>query len=218
MPEEFVLYQKFTDTSIAEEIAAVLKKNGIDGHLQNNLHSYVNIVGYTPVDFAIGLNLKPADFPRADMILEDYYSTLIEKVDADYYLFDFTDEELRDIIANPYDWGQFDYQLAKNILKEKGEDVTDAHVQEMKKAKITALSQKKKVNPIKLISGYVLSILAPFVAIIIGMTIIYNRNVLPNGQKFYIHSEKERGHGRKIVIISLVWMLIVLFVNFYRSD
>jgi len=218
MPEEFVLYQKFTDTTIAEEIAAVLKDNGIEGHLQNNLHAYVNIVGYNPIDFAIGLNLKPADFPAADKILETYYAQLIEKADKDYYLFDFTNEELHDIIANPYDWGQFDYQLAKHILKAKGEDISDAHVQEMKKAKIDALSEKKKLSQVKLISGYILSILVPVAAIIIGITIIYNRTVLPNGQKFYIHTEKERAHGKRMIVISLVWMFIALVINSYRAD
>ena len=72
------------------------------------------------------------------------------------------------------------------------------HLTLLKNAKIDALSQKKKVNSIKLIAGYILSILVPVAAIIIGMTIVYNRNVLPNGQKFYIHTEKERDHGRKM--------------------
>jgi len=218
MAEEFVLYHKFTDTAVAEDIAAELKEHGIDCHLQNNLHSYLTVVGAASIDFAIGLNLRPQDFPRADAILDYYCLQAVREIDKGYYLFEFTDAELREIINNPYDWGQFDYQLAKHILKEKGEEVSDTHVQQMKQKKISDLSQQEKVNPIKLVAGYILALIIPVAAIVIGITILYNRTVLPNGEKFYIHSKKERMHGKRMITISMVWMVIIFLWNFYKAD
>ena len=218
MSEEYSLYQKFTDIDIAEEIAKELKYNGIEYSLVNNLHSYVNIVGYNPIDFPIALNLKSGDFPKADLVLDKFYKKEIENIDKDYYLFEFSDQELHEIILNPYDWGHFDYQLAKHILQEKGEEISDSDIQKLKDDRVNELSTHEKVSTAKLVCGYILSILMPIAAIIIGITIVYNRKLLPNGQKFYIHSKAERNHGTYILVISIAWSLIVVFATSYQRN
>src|SRR5882762_8223486 len=120
MPIEYASYRQFTDRESAEEITALLTENNIEYRLQDNLHYYVKAIAAHQIDFAVILNIKTDDFPKADKILEVYYSKEIDDVDKSYYLFDFTDEELKEIISNPYDWGNSDFQLAKKILKEKG--------------------------------------------------------------------------------------------------
>jgi ABC-type transport system substrate-binding protein len=217
MPEEYNLYQKFTDIAAAEEMARLLKDNGIDYHLQDNLHSYVSVVGYNPVDFAVSLNLKADDFAKADKVLDTYYGDAIKNTDKDYYLFEFTNSELHEIISNPYEWGHFDYQLAKQILKEKGQVVSDKDIRFLKDAKIKELSKLEKVSLGKLVAGYILSVLFPFGGIFIGITIVYNRNTLPNGQKFYVHTADERRHGQIIISISIIWVCVILFTSWLKS-
>ncbi len=211
MSSEFIAYRKFTDIESAEEICDKLREKEIECSLQDNLHQYVKVIGYNEIDLGITLNIKSEDFPKADEILETYYSTEIENVDKSYHLFEFTDEELKDILAHPYEWGAFDFQLARKLLKEKGIEYSDDYINQRKLEKITDLSQVKKVPTYKIVTGYILSILLPPVGLITGLLIINNRNLLPNGQKFYIHPPSDRNHGQIMIAISIIWAAIVVF-------
>ncbi len=208
---EFVAYRKFTDIDSAEEICDRLREKEIECNLQDNLHQYVKIIGYNEIDLGITLNIKSEDFPKADRILEAYYLTEIENVDKDYHLFEFTDEELKDILAHPYEWGSFDFQLARKLLKEKGIEYSDDYISQRKLEKITELSQVKKVPKYKIVSGYILSIIFPPVGLITGLLIINNRNILPTGEKFYIHPKSDRTHGKMMIGISIIWATLVVF-------
>ena len=211
MPIEYTSYKKFTDQESAEEITNLLRENGIECHLQDNLHHYVKAIGAHQVDFAVILNIKTDDFIKADKILAAHYLKAIEDVDKTYYLFEFTDEELKDIISNPYDWGNFDFQLAKKILKEKGIEYSDSYIESKKEEKINELSRIKKIPVYKLVAGYLLAFFLPPVGMINGFLIVNNRNILPNGQKFYIHSEADRKQGRIIIAVSIIWALIIFW-------
>jgi hypothetical protein len=210
MTIDFVAYKKFTDAKSAETIMNLLQERDIECLLQDDQHSYVKVVGYNQVDFGITLNIKENNITEADKILEEYYSQHVQEVDKDYYLFEFTDKELKDIIANPFDWGQFDYQLAKQILKEKGIEFSDNHLQEKKDERITELSKIKKVPMYMFIAGYIFAIALPPVGMLLGIMIVYNRNLLPNGTKFYIHSPKDRNQGKMILGISILWAATII--------
>ncbi len=210
MSIEFVSYRKFTDRESAEEITALLTENNIEYHLQDNLHYYVKAIAAHQIDFAVTLNIKTDDFPKADKILEAYYSKEIENVDKSYYLFDFSIEELKEIISNPYDWGNFDFQLAKRILKEKGIEYSDSYYESKKAEKIDELTRIKKIPVYKLIIGYALAIVFPPGGFIYGFLIVNNRNILPDGQKFYLHSEADRKQGKIIIWISALWTFLIV--------
>lgn len=207
---DFAAYKKFTDSKAAENIVEILKENDIECLLQDDQHSYLKIVGYNQVDFGVTLNIKGSDFAKADKILEEYYSQNISNVDKDYYLLSFTDDELKEIITHPFDWGQFDFQLARQILKDKGIQFSDAYLTNQKNEKLVELTQIKKVSIVMLIAGYLLSFGLPPFGTLIGIMIVYNRNLLPNGDKFYLHSAKDRTQGKIIIGISLIWSLIII--------
>lgn len=210
MNSDFVSYRKFTNVDAAKEVMELLTENDIECHLQDNTHAYVKIVGYNQIDIGISLNIQGSNFEKADKILETYYDKDIDQTDKSYYLFDFSDDELKEIVENPYDWGQFDQQLAKKILKEKGIDYSDTYIQNIKNEKTIELSQVKKVPVIKLIAGYIFSILLPPIGLLIAVTIIYNRNLLPNGERFYVHPASDRMQGKIMAVISILLSIIIV--------
>ena len=136
MASDFVAYKKFTDLDSAQEIIDLLKLNNITCHLLDETFANVKIVGYSPIDFGITLNIKPDDFKRANQVLEQYYLAEIEKADPNYHLFDFTDGELKEIVSNPYDWGEFDFHLAKKILRTRGIEINEGAIENQKKQKL----------------------------------------------------------------------------------
>jgi hypothetical protein len=220
MANDFILFQKFTDIETAEEFTTELQENGIAYKIVDQRdNTNVKVVGYNPIEVAIAVNIRQEDFPKADQILEEYYNGQLKHIDRSYYLFESTDEELKEIIANPFDWGRLDYQLAKSILKERGTDVSEAEIQTIKDNKLTELSQKKKAGNFKIAIGYILAFILPLIGILIGITIKYNRKVLPTGERFYIHSDNERKHGHRIIVIGLIMtILFVLRVLLHPND
>jgi len=218
MTNDYILYQKFTDVESAEEFANELRKNGIEYLLENNNHSYQKVFGYNQIDIAIGVNIRQSDFEKANIVLEKYYAAQIHNIDRSYYLFEFTDEELKNIISNPYDWGRLDYQLAKHILKERGSEITVAEIEAIKTKKIAELSQKKKAGNFKIIIGYILAFIIPILPILIGISITHNRKILPNGERFYVNTDQDRKHGQRIIMISIAWLCLFFILLFYSRS
>ena len=215
MTEAFYIFQKFTDIEIANEFAKELEKNGIKYLIQENNKSSVGNFEIGNVDFDVAINLRSEDFPKADKILEAYYQPAVESVDKDYYLFQFTDAELHEIISHPFEWGHFDYQLTKKILKDKGETISEEKVAEMKQATIAKLSRTENISDSNIISGYILSIFFPIAGIFIGLNIINNKKILPNGEVLYIHNARDRKRGEQILTISIIWTFIILLASIF---
>ncbi len=208
--EEFIAYKKFTDTDSAEEVCELLRDKGIEYKLVDSSHAYVKVVGYSQIDPGIIINIQSIDFEEADKILDAYYLSQIQSVDKTHYIFDFSDDELKEIIKNPYDWGSLDFHLAKKILSDKGFEYSQSYIEDRKAEKVNELSQVKTVSIYKMFLGYIFAIILPVVSLLIGLLIVNTRNVLPNGQKLYAYAEKDRLHGKIMITISIIWMTIFI--------
>jgi hypothetical protein len=105
-------FQQFNDIALARVISELLAEAGIEYEIESqNPHLDPLIIGNSP-DSSIDLKIPAQDFIRARAVLEAYYEGQLQDVDPDYYLFDFTDQELLEILARPDEWGPFDYVLA----------------------------------------------------------------------------------------------------------
>lgn len=209
--EDYITYKKFTDLDSAEEVCELLRNNKIGYHLLDSSHSYVKFAGYSEIDPGILINIQSEDFAKADVILDSYYFKEIEKVDKTHYIFEFSDDELKEILKNPYDWGSLDFQLAKKLLKDKGFEYSESYIEDRKSERIRKLSEVRKVSTYKLVIGYIFTILLPALSLIIGLLIINTRNVLPNGQKLNAYRDIDRIHGKIMVAISIIWAAIIVF-------
>ena len=211
MTEEFITYRKFTDAESAEEVCEQLREHSIEYKLLDSSHSYLKVIGYSQIDPGVIVNIKPRDFKKADRILDQYYMNLVENVDKSHYIFEFSDDELKDIVKNPYDWGSLDLHLAKKLLKDKGIELSETYVEERKSEKLKELSKSKEASFYKIILGYIFSFILPAVGLIIGLLIVNTKNVLPNGHRLPAYSNSSRTHGQVMIVISVIWATVVIF-------
>jgi hypothetical protein len=210
LESEFVAYKKFTDTESAEQIAELLNQNNIEYHLQDNNHHYVKTITAYQVDFAVILNIRSKDFAKAEQILEAHYSALLNDIEKDYYLYDFSVTELKEVVENPYDWGALDFQLAKKLLADKGITYTTEEINKRKGERLVELSKIVPVPTYKIILGYILAIILPPIGFVLGFLILNNRNLLPDGRRVYIHSKSTRSHGQTIIILSVAAIIAII--------
>ena len=209
----FLTFQKFNDVELAREIAERLKQNEIECLLEDSSKFFDPSFANNTIEPDISIKLRPEDFAPAHKALEDYYQKDLESVDKDYYLFEFTDEELIEIISRPDEWGYFDYQLAQKLLKDRGKEIKPEVAALLKTNRINELAKPDTTHKYWIYIGYFFAIIGGLFGLIIGWTLAYFKKTLPNGQRVYAYREEERNHGTRMFLISCVSIIFWAIVR-----
>ncbi len=201
MPEELLTFKRFKDPDIANDIAEKLKFAKIYFEVENDDKFFDPTYANNPMSKETRIKLNPNDFIKANEALETYYQTQLNSIDKSYYLFDFTNKELFEILEKPDEWGDLDYQLSKNILIERGENLQQTELDYLKEKRIKELSRPEKSSKRLILAGYVSAIFGGLFGIIIGRILANTKTTLPNGKLIYTYTDSDRNHGNIISII-----------------
>ncbi|QXP61760.1 DUF2452 domain-containing protein [Olleya sp. HaHaR_3_96] len=204
MNENYSIFRKFSSLEQASELKALLSKNGIESELADNVPPVdVTFAGNT-LQNQIEVRLKQVDFKQAEKILEKDAENLINEIGRDYYLFEFTNEELYEILLKSDEWGDFDYSLVQKILTERGKPIDKDLLNSLKNERLKDLAKPEGNQKPWIIGGYAFAFLGGFLGLIIGYFLWTSKKTLPNGQKVYSYSANDRKHGKYIFYIGLI--------------
>jgi hypothetical protein len=213
---EFVTYEKFATIGELKGFVELLQENNIPYELEEDVQlfdaSFANISHHR--DYRV--QLLPQDFQRVDELRNKQAEIELSEIDPDYYLFQFTNEELIDLISKQDEWSPFDFQLARKILKNRGREISSGEIHELKEQRIEQLSQPEKDSKPWVIIGYVCAFLFPFFGIIMGIYMLSSKKTLPNGQKVYSFSQSTRNSGTIILLISCMVFALVMVLRLFR--
>ena len=123
-----------------------------------------------------------------------------------------TPEELYDILLRADEWSDLDYDLARQLLEQRGKPVDDQLLQSLRKQRIEDLAKPEGSQKTWIYVGYVFAILGGGLGIIIGYLIWKSKKTLPNGKRVYSYSDQDRPKGKLLFIISLVLFIIYLIL------
>lgn len=120
MEPEFITYQKFTDAALANALIEQLDEHGIEYATDEELSGFDASVslGSTQVHYVVKIKGEDFEYVNAQLKADD--ATHLEGVEADYYLFDFTNDELKELITNPEEYSDLDIVIARRILAKRG--------------------------------------------------------------------------------------------------
>jgi hypothetical protein len=213
MEDNYSIFRKFPTLEQANELKELFLESGIESILADNTPSVdITFFGNT-LQTEVEIRLRQSDFKKAEVILEKNAEDLINQIDKDYYLFEFSDDELYDILVKSDEWSAFDYTLAQKLLKDRGKPVDDVLINSLKSKRLKDLSVPDGNQKYWIIGGYVFSILGGFLGLLIGYLIWTSKKTLPNGEKVYSHYENDRKHGKYIFYIGLIIAPIALFLK-----
>ena len=208
-------YRKFIYEDDALELMEILKQNHITYELANNSSQLDSNFGADINTKQFELKIHKDDFEQAEKLEEELIKNELENVEEDYHLFDYSDEELMEIVMKKEEWSKFDYLLAQKILKERGKEVNPELINVINKQRVKDLATQETSPTWLIIIGYVTAILGGFLGIFIGAYLMYYKKALPNGDRIYGFDRNDRSHGQNILILSaiafFVWMGIKLF-------
>jgi len=205
--EEFLTYQKYSEEAQIAEIASLLEENGIEHLIEDNSVVFDLTFTNSQLNKEFRLKLRQKDFESADALLLDAAKTQIENADENYYLFDFTDEELIEVVTKSDEWSKFDFQLAQSILQSRGHNLKPEDIKALKDQRLEELAKPEKYNRGWIYVGYVFAILGGLFGVFIGWHLMNHKKTLPNGESVYGYTEPDRKHGQRIFVIGLVFFL-----------
>ena len=221
MDNGYVTFLKFDDATALEPYTDVLIQNNIDFKVEDQSYSTDPIIqtpGGNVHDFRI--KLLPADFDKANALLENVFAAELEGIEPDYFLFDFTEEELMDVVRKPDEWGHLNYALAKKLLAGKGKVIDTTQKESFEKERIAELSKTEKSSGMWIAIAYLCAVLGLLViylgavGIFIGLMLSTFKKTLPNGQRVFVYDEDNRKHGKRIFAIALVTTIITIVLRY----
>lgn len=204
MENEYAIFRKFPSVEEAKEMEVLLSKHGIETIVADNIPPVdVTFSGSTLLN-EYEIRIKQEDFKKAEDILQENAGDILDQIEKDYYLFDFADEELYEILLKSDEWSAFDYALAQKILEDRGKTIDKTLLSSLKNQRIADLAKPEGNQKSWIIGGYIFAFLGGLLGLIIGYSIWTSKKTLPNGEKVYSYSEKDRTQGKNIFYIGLL--------------
>lgn len=211
-----IVYQTFTSKELALELTNLLSKNNIPFKTEVFDASFNStFTNNSNKDYVVKINAS--DFETVDALLLESMKEEIDNVDADYYLFQFSNEELFDLIRKRDEWSQFDILLAKKILQSKNVAFSQELDDKIKQERFSELAEAKKADKYYVIVGYVLAILGGVLGFIIGLHLSSSKKTLPNGKQIYEFTEKDRKNGKEIMFIGIIMTVVSFAIKYLRQ-
>lgn len=209
-------YRKFIYKDDALELIKILEENHIPYELANNSSQLDSSFGGDINTKQFELKIQKEDFEEVEKLEEELVKVDVENAEEDYYLFDYSDEELIEIVTKKEEWNKFDYLLAQRILKQRGKEINPELLKVINKQRIDSLSRQEESPTWLIIIGYTAACLGGFLGIFIGGYLMYYKKALPNGDRMYGFGKKDRNHGQNILILSGVAFLIWIGFSLFR--
>lgn len=208
--EEFLTIKNFRHEEPFRALLCLLEEHTIP-YQTEVYRERIEPIGMTSLPPEFIVKVQPARFTDVNELLHALAASEVLLVEQDHYLYGFKDEELFDILASSDEWSAFDYQLARQILSERGIDVDARLLDLLNKSRLQELAQPEEKQTANLWLGYLFALLGGVVGLFMGWHLATAKKTLPNGERVYVYRERDRQHGKWIlglsIVILLVWIL-----------
>ena len=203
-PDTYLTFQKFNLPDLAADLGGLLQKNNIPFLIEDNSPVFDVTYANNAIDKEFRVKIQQKDFAQATALLEELAEQQISYTDRSYYLFDFTDPELINLVSKPDEWSAFDFQLAQQILRERGKAINPELIKVLRNQRIEELSKPAPPQKSTVSVGYLMVLLGGFLAIFIGWNLIRAKKTLPDGSVVYSFNAEDRKHGLWILLLGTV--------------
>ena len=216
--ENFLTFWKCNSPEDAKELTDALSNNQVHYIIEDDSPDVDLTFTGNQSEKEFHIKISQKDFNRAYEILEELSvnNTPVDSASKDYYLFEFSDDELIEILKNYDEWGFYDYKLAQRILKERGREFSHAELDQFKKDRIEFLKTPVKPSRGWLISGLILSLFGGFTGIIIGWYHL-SLKTLPNGERVFIYEKPVRNYCKIMLYTGLFFFVAELIFFIVKS-
>ncbi len=196
--DKFITFHKFSSIEDAEELISTLQDHGVKVQIEDASPPVDITFSGNTLQNEINIKIKQSDFAIANKVLEKHAEQLVDKLSDDHYLYEFTDDELIEILQKPDEWSKEDHILSQKLLKERGHKITKEQAEELGQKRIDDLRKPEKGNTGWLIFGLISAILGGLFGVFIGWFHWTFKKTDPTGRRIYAYDQKTRIRGQQI--------------------
>jgi hypothetical protein len=211
---EFITYKKYYEQERANAMKQILQENNIEFQAEEERENLDSLYGGSHFPKQFFIKIKGQDFQRADAVLKELSLKELANVAKDHYLFEFNDEELFEILAKPDEWNEFDVELARKILNDRGKTIHEDTLLLLRNQRLKELAKPEERQRSLVYAGYFFALLGGIIGAFIGWHLWTCEKVLPNGKRVYGFLDEDRTHGKIIFILGIVLFVFYVFIRY----
>lgn len=212
MKPEFLTLAKYREAELARPMAELLNRRGIPFELEDASAAVDVTFSSNPYFKEFHLKVPKTYYEKALKVWEADSEALLDHIDEDHYLYEFTDEELYEILAKEDEWSKEDFVLAKKILADRGKAVSKEELASLAAQRLEVLSKPATADPVWITLGFLLACLGGFAGILIGYNYTFKKT-LPNGARVYAYDEESRKKGTSMMYVGIGVMVFSLALS-----
>lgn len=211
-----VVYRTFLLQDQAEEVIAYLKDHEIPAVLGGHKPQFDTPIFGSNFQQLFEVRIAPEHFELADSYM--LIKPLAIPDQHQNYINSFSDEALFQILTQPDLWSHYDYDLAYQLLKQRGIELTGKELNQLKEKRNEALSKPEQVSTVVFVLGYVALLFGGIIGAFIGYTIWVSKKTLPNGVRVFQYTNAHRNQGKFLfsmgTIVSMLFLVIAVWNSF----
>jgi hypothetical protein len=215
MSVNFLTFQQFNDPALAENLVDLLIGNEIAYEVEEEI---LAINPLTAINNELAkvyrVRINADDFTWVNQLLKERDDQYINDVEKDCYLFDFTNDELTEILEKEDERSSFDHELAKKILTDRGVDVNIVMLTAISEARLGELRQPDEQQTTWRYLGFFFAVIGGVLGIFIGWHLWAHKKTLPNGETMYAYTESDRKQGKIILYLAIFSLLLSIILRF----
>lgn len=217
----FKFFRDFHNIDEAKNFIAILEENDIL-YLAETSETILDesIVGTGLLPKAI-IKLLPEDFKTVNAILNEQFQQLEYWDIRDHHLNELDDNELKEILERPDEWAIEDTSIAKLILNERGIQLSDQDILNLRKERLKDIRKGKKGDKIWMVLyflfiplGLIVSEFFTIAGIGMGYYYAYGKNTDIDGHRYHTFDEETRKYGKVILFGGLISLLFIVLIFF----
>jgi len=217
MEQDFVVFRRYSTLEEAEYVKQLFGEHSIPSKIAINTTDLEGTMAGASVHPKYELSLDQSDFERADELLIEVNEISIDELDKDYYLFHFTDEELKNVLIHSFEWSEHDIAISRKILENRNVSIDEKELKLQKTERLEELSQPESGQTGWITFGYIMAFGGGFFGLLIGYFLWKTKKNLPNGTQVYSYDETVRKHGLNIFLVSLIVFPVTFIIKFYAN-
>lgn len=205
---EYATFKTFRTKEEAEELLTLLSGHSIESSIVAVDPSLgAGFGGELLREYEVKLDAE--DFAAANEALEEAITIDRSGLPEGYYLLDFSTTELMEVIAHHDEWSDFDYLLARQLLKERGHEIEEKQLREIAVNRLHELAKPEQSQGVWIAVGYLVALLGGLLGLIAGYVLLYSKKTLPTGIAVPTYSKADRRHGRYILWLSIFIIMAI---------
>lgn len=208
------LFRSFNTPGIAGMLTELLDEHGIDYEVYQDNELIEN---FDPQGIYGQLNvyLNKDDFEKVDEIIEKRADEELDTIEKDYFLFQFSNDELRDILIKADEWSPLDIALARKLLRERGEKFSVDEIQKLREERVADSAKPKAASSGILILCFICVLIFPLVPLIAGPVFAWSKKHDLAGNSVPTYDKPTQSKGRIMLIATLVLIATGVVVNLW---